>query len=65
MSSPSVLEQELLDVARELGPEVIHALTELAKSALNGAGEDELKRQAEKAAVLAAFKASYRRGNRP
>lgn len=57
----NTLEQELLNVAKLLGPEVIHGLTELLKSALGGSSEDHLKREAERLAVLAAFKASYRR----
>jgi hypothetical protein len=59
------IEQELLDLAKQLGPEVVKAIAGLLKDALGGSSEDQLKRKAEKLAVLTAFKASYRVGRKP
>lgn len=55
------IEEELLNLAKSLGPEVVRGVADLLRSALSGSKEDDLKRQAEKLAVLTAYKASYRR----
>lgn len=55
------LELALLDLARQLGPDVVRAVVALGRSALAGAPAADLRRDAEKLATMTAFKASYRK----
>jgi hypothetical protein len=53
--------EALVEIATKLAPSVLSELVHLARLALARAPEDEIVASAKKLAVLAAFKASYRR----